>query len=383
MQFTTESLRKIVNLNNTIIANNNLRKPGPLSNLIFVIKEGRLYTLSQGQKNVSVLLLLTDCGATDEPDGVYAIDGSKLSKTLAECSGEVQLKFISDEDTHEVVLETDFGKVKFSVYRVETSTQDTDFNTIIPKLLEMRQETEQEGHTLSQEDWQKYLAVSTATKDDSLVPFPFIVHPEMIGVNVPYMVVRYHADLPYKFSTDMEIVKVLRQVVNTHDEDTKSRLTNFNNNNMQQFHIGVDNVYMYVIGVNPQDNSATLLPWKQNETMTGKVNREHLQRLLRISNIFTETDSDITVEWDFPNSTVKVYNSGANLPNQEGTQTRLPFSHNSDSEVIIKTAVHGQTILDLLNYTQDEEVSVEIKPSERQLHITFSEGDFYVFYKAL
>lgn len=382
MKFTTDELKRVVNLNNEILSNSNLRKQGPLSNLIFVIMNGRLYTITQGQKNISALAMLVDCGETDEPTGVYAINGGNLNKTLAECTGDVELEFVSDDTRHEVVLHADFGKVKFSAYKVETSTADTQFELVIPKLLELRDATLNEGHTISSDEWTKHLDIVGAAGNDVMVSSPFIVSNSAVILNLPYMVMRYRAEMPYRFATEIDIVKVLRRVADSGDGDTFTRITN--ESNRHQLHLAKDNVYFYVNGVNTQAHAVEDFKWEQEVEQTGMVETSQLQRLLRIADIFTDGVNDVVIDWDFGNNVANVYNMGANLANQQGTNTHLTFNNNSGQEdLVVKTAVHGQTLLKLLSYTSDDEVAVEVLRDKKQLHITFSEGDFYIFYKAL
>ena len=171
MKFQVEDLKKVVSLNNSIIGNNNLRKEGPLSNLIFIIREGKLYTLAQGSKNLSTLALMIEVGDTEEPAGVYAIDGGKFNKTLGECVDEVELNFIKDESTRVQVVElkTEFGTVKFNTYLVEDTSQDTRFGEILPQLLELRNATQADGHVVTKDVWEHSLKIVGVTKEEEFL----------------------------------------------------------------------------------------------------------------------------------------------------------------------------------------------------------------------
>lgn len=381
MRISVDKLKSVVTLNNSIIGNNSLRKAGPLSNLIFIIRDRQLYTISQGQKNMSAMALLYKLGETDEPAGVYAIDGQKMNRTLAECEGDIDINFISDDTRHEVVVVTEFGEIKFGTYTVESATADTNFEVIIPTLLELEAETKTEGHKIEQEVWDRNLSIVTATREEDLMPNPFLVHEDLVGISLPYMTLRYKTELPYHFATELDIVRVLREVVLSGEEDTYSQVTNKHSRN--QFHFVTGDIYYYVNGVNTANTVVTTFPWEQDPAYTGSVHKEQLQKLIRLSNIFAESDQDIVIDWDFGGKKVAVYNSSANHANQSGINTHANFTHNHDGEYTVKTGVHGPTVLKLLTYTNDEYVNVEMVPSKKYLHVTFTEGDFYVFYKAL
>lgn len=381
MKFSVEDLKNVVAVNNSIIGNQNLRKDGPLSYLTFVIQNGILYTVVQGSKNLSTLAMLNTIGETEEPDGVYAIDGGKFSKTLSECVEEVDLIFINNETNYAVELKTEFGVIKFSVYRVEDISSDTRFSQIIPLLLEQKAEVEANGEEVTKETWLDVTKIASVERGDGFVQNPFIFERNLVGMELPFFILRYKTELPINFGTELDIVRVLTAALTVSDDTTKVDITT--DGRSTNFRFSSNGLYLIVRKVSTYTQRIKEHTWEQNESYTGTVNLETLRRLVRISSIFTDFEDDIEVEWDFENKTAHIKNQGVDNVSQSGINTQLTFNHNSDTTDVISTGINGKSLIKLLTYTEDDDISVEIIPSERKLHIVFTEGDLYVFYKAL
>lgn len=380
MKFQVEDLKKVVSLNNSIIGNNNLRKEGPLANLIFIIREGKLYTLAQGSKNLSTLALLIEVGDTDEPAGVYAIDGGKFNKTLGECVDEVELNFIKDEAARVQVVElkTEFGTIKFNTYLVEDTSQDTRFGEILPQLLALREETQSTGHVVNKEVWEHSLKIVGVTKEEEFVQNAFVFEPDLVGVNLAHMKLRYKAELPYNFSAELDVVKVMAQMLSMSEDETRSQV--IDEPRSAKFVYASGKVFLMVQGVTTQPTRIKEMTWNQDPEFTGAVNLEQLRQQIRISNIFIEDNSQIVLDLDFENQEMRVKNEGVNIGNQSGINTKLAFHHNGVSDKLRSIGVHGPMLLKQLAYTEDELVNFEIIEEKRLLHVTFSEGDLYVYY---
>lgn len=380
MKFQVEDLKKVVSLNNSIIGNNNLRKEGPLSNLIFIIREGKLYTLAQGSKNLSTLALMIEVGDTEEPAGVYAIDGGKFNKTLGECVDEVELNFIKDESTRVQVVElkTEFGTVKFNTYLVEDTSQDTRFGEILPQLLELRNETQATGHVVNKDVWEHSLKIVGVTKEEEFVQNAFVFEPDLVGINLAHMKLRYRAELPYNFSAELDVVKVMAQMLSMSEDETRSQV--IDEPRSAKFVYTSGQVFLMVQGVTTQPTRIKDMTWNQEPEFTGAVNLEQLRQQIRISNIFIEDNSQIVLDLDFENQEMRVKNEGVNIDNQSGINTKLVFHHNGVSDKVRSIGVHGPMLLKQLAYTEDELVNFEIIEDKRLLHVTFSEGDLYVYY---
>lgn len=380
MKFQVEDLKKVVSLNNSIIGNNNLRKEGPLSNLIFIIREGKLYTLAQGSKNLSTLALMIKVGDTEEPAGVYAIDGGKFNKTLGECVDEVELNFIKDESTRVQVVElkTEFGTVKFNTYLVEDTSQDTRFGEILPQLLELRNETQAEGHVVNKDVWEHSLKIVGVTKEEEFVQNAFVFEPDLVGINLAHMKLRYRAELPYNFAAELDVVKVMAQMLSMSEDETHSQV--IDEPRSAKFVYTSGQVFLMVQGVTTQPTRIKDMTWNQEPEFTGAVNLEQLRQQIRISNIFIEDNSQIVLDLDFENQEMRVKNEGVNIDNQSGINTKLVFHHNGVSDKVRSIGVHGPMLLKQLAYTEDELVNFEIIEDKRLLHVTFSEGDLYVYY---
>lgn len=380
MKFSVETLKNVVAVNNSIIGNQNLRKDGPLSYLTFIIQNGVLYTVAQGSKNLSTLAMLNTVGETDEPNGVYAIDGNKFNKTLSECVEEVDLVFINNETNYAVELHTEFGVIKFSVYRVEDISSDTRFSQIIPYLLEQQAEVEANGEEVPKETWMDATQIANVERSDGFVQNPFIFERNLVGMELPFFILRYRTELPVNFGTELDIVRVLTSTLAVADDTTKVDITT--DGRSTNFRFSSNGVFLVVRKVATHTQRINEHTWEQDPNYTGKVNLETLRRLVRISSIFTDFEDDIEVEWDFGNKTAHIKNQGVDNVSQSGINTQLTFTHDSETEDVITTGIHGKTLIKLLSYTNDEDVSVEIIPSQRKLHIVFTEGDLYVYYKS-
>lgn len=380
MKFSVDALKDVVAVNNSIIGNQNLRKDGPLSYLTFVIQNGVLYTVVQGSKNLSTLAMLNTVGETDEPNGVYAIDGNKFSKTLSECVEEVDLVFINNETNYAVELHTEFGVIKFSVYRVEDISSDTRFSQIIPYLLEQQAEVEANGEEVTKETWLDSTKIANVERGDGFVQNPFIFERNLVGMELPFFILRYRTELPINFGTELDIVRVLTAALAVSDDTTKVDITT--DGRSTNFRFSSNGVFLVVRKVSTHTQRINEHTWEQDPNYTGKVNLDTLRRLVRISSIFTDFEDDIEVEWDFGNKTAHIKNQGVDNVSQSGINTQLTFTHDSETEDVITTGIHGKTLIKLLSYTEDEDVSVEIIPSQRKLHIVFTEGDLYVYYKS-
>lgn len=380
MKFSVETLKNVVAVNNSIIGNQNLRKDGPLSYLTFIIQNGVLYTVAQGSKNLSTLAMLNTVGETDEPNGVYAIDGNKFNKTLSECVEEVDLVFINNETNYAVELHTEFGVIKFSVYRVEDISSDTRFSQIIPYLLEQQAEVEANGEEVPKETWMDATQIANVERSDGFVQNPFIFERNLVGMELPFFILRYRTELPVNFGTELDIVRVLTSTLAVADDTTKVDITT--DGRSTNFRFSSNGVFLVVRKVATHTQRINEHTWEQDPNYTGKVNLETLRRLVRISSIFTDFEDDIEVEWDFGNKTAHIKNQGVDNVSQSGINTQLTFTHDSETEDVITTGIHGKTLIKLLSYTEDEDVSVEIIPSQRKLHIVFTEGDLYVYYKS-
>lgn len=380
MKFSVDALKDVVAVNNSIIGNQNLRKDGPLSYLTFVIQNGVLYTVVQGSKNLSTLAMLNTVGETDEPNGVYAIDGNKFSKTLSECVEEVDLVFINNETNYAVELHTEFGVIKFSVYRVEDISSDTRFSQIIPYLLEQQADVEANGQEVTKETWLDVTKIANVERGDGFVQNPFIFERNLVGMELPFFILRYRTELPINFGTELDIVRVLTAALTVSDDTTKVDITT--DGRSTNFRFSSDGVFLVVRKVSTHTQRINEHTWEQDPNYTGKVNLETLRRLVRISSIFTDFEDDIEVEWDFGNKTAHIKNQGVDNVSQSGINTQLTFTHDSETQDVITTGIHGKTLIKLLSYTEDEDVSVEIIPSQRKLHIVFTEGDLYVYYKS-
>ena len=380
MKFSVDALKDVVAVNNSIIGNQNLRKDGPLSYLTFVIQNGVLYTVVQGSKNLSTLAMLNTVGETDEPNGVYAIDGNKFSKTLSECVEEVDLVFINNETNYAVELHTEFGVIKFSVYRVEDISSDTRFSQIIPYLLEQQAEVEANGEEVTKETWLESTQIANVERGDGFVQNPFIFERNLVGMELPFFILRYRTELPINFGTELDIVRVLTAALAVSDDTTKVDITT--DGRSTNFRFSSNGVFLVVRKVSTHTQRINEHTWEQDPNYTGKVNLDTLRRLVRISSIFTDFEDDIEVEWDFGNKTAHIKNQGVDNVSQSGINTQLTFTHESETEDVITTGIHGKTLIKLLSYTEDEDVSVEIIPSQRKLHIVFTEGDLYVYYKS-
>ena len=380
MKFSVETLKNVVAVNNSIIGNQNLRKDGPLSYLTFIIQNGVLYTVAQGSKNLSTLAMLNTVGETDEPNGVYAIDGNKFNKTLSECVEEVDLVFINNETNYAVELHTEFGVIKFSVYRVEDISSDTRFSQIIPYLLEQQAEVEANGEEVLKETWVDATQIANVERSDGFVQNPFIFERNLVGMELPFFILRYRTELPINFGTELDIVRVLTSTLAVADDTTKVDITT--DGRSTNFRFSSNGVFLVVRKVSTHTQRINEHTWEQDPNYTGKVNLETLRRLVRISSIFTDFEDDIEVEWDFGNKTAHIKNQGVDNVSQSGINTQLTFTHDSETEDVITTGIHGKTLIKLLSYTNDEDVSVEIIPSQRKLHIVFTEGDLYVYYKS-
>lgn len=380
MKFSVDALKDVVAVNNSIIGNQNLRKDGPLSYLTFVIQNGVLYTVVQGSKNLSTLAMLNTVGETDEPNGVYAIDGNKFSKTLSECVEEVDLVFINNETNYAVELHTEFGVIKFSVYRVEDISSDTRFSQIIPYLLEQQADVEANGQEVTKETWLDVTKIANVERGDGFVQNPFIFERNLVGMELPFFILRYRTELPINFGTELDIVRVLTAALAVSDDTTKVDITT--DGRSTNFRFSSDGVFLVVRKVSTHTQRINEHTWEQDPNYTGKVNLDTLRRLVRISSIFTDFEDDIEVEWDFGNKTAHIKNQGVDNVSQSGINTQLTFTHDSETEDVITTGIHGKTLIKLLSYTEDEDVSVEIIPSQRKLHIVFTEGDLYVYYKS-
>ena len=380
MKFSVETLKNVVAVNNSIIGNQNLRKDGPLSYLTFIIQNGVLYTVAQGSKNLSTLAMLNTVGETDEPNGVYAIDGNKFNKTLSECVEEVDLVFINNETNYAVELHTEFGVIKFSVYRVEDISSDTRFSQIIPYLLEQQAEVEANGEEVLKETWLDATQIANVERSDGFVQNPFIFERNLVGMELPFFILRYRTELPINFGTELDIVRVLTSTLAVADDTTKVDITT--DGRSTNFRFSSNGVFLVVRKVATHTQRINEHTWEQDPNYTGKVNLETLRRLVRISSIFTDFEDDIEVEWDFGNKTAHIKNQGVDNVSQSGINTQLTFTHDSETQDVITTGIHGKTLIKLLSYTDDEDVSVEIIPSQRKLHIVFTEGDLYVYYKS-
>lgn len=380
MKFSVETLKNVVAVNNSIIGNQNLRKDGPLSYLTFIIQNGVLYTVAQGSKNLSTLAMLNTVGETDEPNGVYAIDGNKFNKTLSECVEEVDLVFINNETNYAVELHTEFGVIKFSVYRVEDISSDTRFSQIIPYLLEQQAEVEANGEEVLKETWVDATQIANVERSDGFVQNPFIFERNLVGMELPFFILRYRTELPINFGTELDIVRVLTSTLAVADDTTKVDITT--DGRSTNFRFSSNGVFLVVRKVSTHTQRINEHTWEQDPNYTGKVNLETLRRLVRISSIFTDFEDDIEVEWDFGNKTAHIKNQGVDNVSQSGINTQLTFTHDSETQDVITTGIHGKTLIKLLSYTNDEDVSVEIIPSQRKLHIVFTEGDLYVYYKS-
>lgn len=380
MKFSVETLKNVVAVNNSIIGNQNLRKDGPLSYLTFIIQNGVLYTVAQGSKNLSTLAMLNTVGETDEPNGVYAIDGNKFNKTLSECVEEVDLVFINNETNYAVELHTEFGVIKFSVYRVEDISSDTRFSQIIPYLLEQQAEVEANGEEVLKETWLDATQIANVERSDGFVQNPFIFERNLVGMELPFFILRYRTELPINFGTELDIVRVLTSTLAVADDTTKVDITT--DGRSTNFRFSSNGVFLVVRKVSTHTQRINEHTWEQDPNYTGKVNLETLRRLVRISSIFTDFEDDIEVEWDFGNKTAHIKNQGVDNVSQSGINTQLTFTHDSETQDVITTGIHGKTLIKLLSYTDDEDVSVEIIPSQRKLHIVFTEGDLYVYYKS-
>lgn len=383
MKFSVDSLKHIVGVNNSIIGNQNLRKDGPLSYLTFVIKDGVLYTVAQGSKNLSTLAMLLTVGETNEPDGVYAIDGNKFNKTLVECVDDVDLVFVNSDINYAVELHTEYGIIKFSVYRIDNISRDTQFSTIIPELLSQKAEVEEVGEVVPRETWENVTKIVGVTKYEEFVKNPFIFERELVGMALPFFILRYKTELPINFGTELDIVRVLTSALAVSDENTKVDVKT--EGRKSDFRYSSNGVYLIVSKVSDQTQRIKEPSWDQNPNFTGKVNLNTLRRMIRLSSIFTDYEDDIVIEWDFGNKMAHIKNQGVGIASQSGVNTQLPFTHESDNTQVIKTGVNGQQLIKLLTYTEDEEVSVEILPEnrDRKLHIVFTEGDLYVYFKAV
>lgn len=376
MQFEVEELKKIVGLNNSILSNNNLRKDGPLSNLIFIIRDNHLYTLTQGSKNMTTLALLVSVSEYEAEDAVYAINANRFQRTLNECKDTVDLVFNKTDDTQDVELHTEFGVIKFNTYLVENTSNDTRFDDILPTLLEQKQATVDEGHQLDKSVWEQNLKIVGAVREEEFVQNPFMIDTDVVGILLPYMILRYKSELPYSVATELDVVRVLREAVSLGEDETYSQVTD--TNRRSQLHFNSGGVYLLVNGVSTQTSRINQQPWEQDVEFTGEVDLAQLKQLIRVADIFTEDNDTIHIEWDFEQNKANVRNAGVNVNNQSGANTSLDFQNNSTTQTTVTTGINGPSLLKLLTYTDDETVSVEVLPQKRNLHITFTEGDLYV-----
>lgn len=376
MQFEVEELKKIVGLNNSILSNNNLRKDGPLSNLIFIIRDNHLYTLTQGSKNMTTLALLVSVSEYEAEDAVYAINANRFQRTLNECKDTVDLVFNKTDDTQDVELHTEFGVIKFNTYLVENTSNDTRFDEILPTLLEQKQATVDEGHQLDKSVWEQNLKIVGAVREEEFVQNPFMIDTDVVGILLPYMILRYKSELPYSVATELDVVRVLREAVSLGEDETYSQVTE--DNRRSQLHFNSGGVYLLVNGVSTQTSRINQQTWEQDVEFTGEVDLAQLKQLIRVADIFTEDNDTIHIEWDFEQNKANVRNEGVNLNNQSGANTSLDFQNNSTTQTTVTTGINGPSLLKLLTYTDDETVSVEVLPQKRNLHITFTEGDLYV-----
>lgn len=376
MQFEVEELKKIVGLNNSILSNNNLRKDGPLSNLIFIIRDNHLYTLTQGSKNMTTLALLVSVSEYEAEDAVYAINANRFQRTLNECKDTVDLVFNKTDDTQDVELHTEFGVIKFNTYLVENTSNDTRFDDILPTLLEQKQATVDEGHQLDKSVWEQNLKIVGAVREEEFVQNPFMIDTDVVGILLPYMILRYKSELPYSVATELDVVRVLREAVSLGEDETYSQVTE--DNRRSQLHFNSGGVYLLVNGVSTQTSRINQQTWEQDVEFTGEVDLAQLKQLIRVADIFTEDNDTIHIEWDFEQNKANVRNAGVNVNNQSGANTSLDFQNNSTTQTTVTTGINGPSLLKLLTYTDDETVSVEVLPQKRNLHITFTEGDLYV-----
>lgn len=376
MQFEVEELKKIVGLNNSILSNNNLRKDGPLSNLIFIIRDNHLYTLTQGSKNMTTLALLVSVSDYEAEDAVYAINANRFQRTLNECKDTVDLVFNKTDDTQDVELHTEFGVIKFNTYLVENTSNDTRFDDILPTLLEQKQATVDEGHQLDKSVWEQNLKIVGAVREEEFVQNPFMIDTDVVGILLPYMILRYKSELPYSVATELDVVRVLREAVSLGEDETYSQVTD--TNRRSQLHFNSGGVYLLVNGVSTQTSRINQQTWEQDVEFTGEVDLAQLKQLIRVADIFTEDNDTIHIEWDFEQNKANVRNAGVNVNNQSGANTSLDFQNNSTTQTTVTTGINGPSLLKLLTYTDDETVSVEVLPQKRNLHITFTEGDLYV-----
>lgn len=376
MQFEVEELKKIVGLNNSILSNNNLRKDGPLSNLIFIIRDNHLYTLTQGSKNMTTLALLVSVSDYEAEDAVYAINANRFQRTLNECKDSVDLVFNKTDDTQDVELHTEFGVIKFNTYLVENTSNDTRFDEILPTLLEQKQATVDEGHQLDKSVWEQNLKIVGAVREEEFVQNPFMIDTDVVGILLPYMILRYKSELPYSVATELDVVRVLREAVSLGEDETYSQVTE--DNRRSQLHFNSGGVYLLVNGVSTQTSRINQQTWEQDVEFTGEVDLAQLKQLIRVADIFTEDNDTIHIEWDFEQNKANVRNAGVNVNNQSGANTSLDFQNNSTTQTTVTTGINGPSLLKLLTYTDDETVSVEVLPQKRNLHITFTEGDLYV-----
>lgn len=376
MQFEVEELKKIVGLNNSILSNNNLRKDGPLSNLIFIIRDNHLYTLTQGSKNMTTLALLVSVSDYEAEDAVYAINANRFQRTLNECKDTVDLVFNKTDDTQDVELHTEFGVIKFNTYLVENTSNDTRFDEILPTLLEQKQATVDEGHQLDKSVWEQNLKIVGAVREEEFVQNPFMIDTDVVGILLPYMILRYKSELPYSVATELDVVRVLREAVSLGEDETYSQVTD--TNRRSQLHFNSGGVYLLVNGVSTQTSRINQQTWEQDVEFTGEVDLAQLKQLIRVADIFTEDNDTIHIEWDFEQNKANVRNAGVNVNNQSGANTSLDFQNNSTTQTTVTTGINGPSLLKLLTYTDDETVSVEVLPQKRNLHITFTEGDLYV-----
>lgn len=386
MKININKLKRLVDLNNNIIGSRNLRKAGPLSNLIFIVKDSQYYTLAQGSKNITNIALFVKGGQTDAPDGVYAIDGVRFGKVISELVTVPDLEdpdliFVNDGPQQVVGLQTALGGMKFTSYRIEPGAPETRFDDLLPYYQGLMDQVQNQGHEVSKEQWLNDLSVVSVAREEEFVMSPFFLDQTVVGIYLPQFVYRRKTEYPYRFATEMDMARVLRSVVDQGEEMTHSFIQA--QGNKQQFILATTDTLIVINGVNTDEVQAVRHKWDQEAQWTGVTSTEDLKRLLRIAKVFVSDNSLTGVNFNYPEQELEIVTEGVDLANQQGVNTHVPFVHQGDNPDCIRGIVDGDTFLNLLNDVPDDTVSIELIMDRKNVHVVFEGGDFYFFFRPL
>lgn len=381
MRIGVTELENIIKMSQSVTHSSLKSKNEVLNKLTLIIREGKLYMLSQGEGSGLTIRLMVYVRDVEEQDADYIVDGVKISKVLKEVEDdEVEIYLESENGVGKsLTLKSSLGTTKYLSLAGQLNKgfdNEENFNYVYGDIEGTKGLVEEKGMEVRNEKWLNALGVLRATSSEMLGNTMVAFTDEFTWLNVPYLNIRYHESFPFErpLTMGLNVAGVFKDAVGYGGEMSKVLIQNMG----RSFTYVSDKVYFSVYGLMLGAINVRKMDWDMDESKKGEVATDSLRRVIRVSDIFLDSNNeDIKIKWDYRGNKVKVSNDSVQ---QFGANLEIPLVTSSDQESV-NTIVYGNALQRLLSLTEDDTVYVEVEEDDVEaIHVKFSEGDARIVY---